>query len=61
MERFEEVLKEKRIIKQFNKKGNQLIHHFSPNGTNKSGRELCVYLYTLGHLWLYVIFEETLP
>lgn len=58
MERFEEVLKEKRIIKQFNKKGNQLIHHFSPNGTNKSGRELCVYLYTLGHLWLYVIFEE---
>ena len=58
MDRFEEVLKEKRIIKQFSKKGNQLIHPFSPNGTNKSSRELCVYLYTLGHLWLYIIFEE---
>ena len=47
MDRFEEVLKEKRIIKQFSKKGNQLIHPFSPNGTNKCSRELGVYLYTL--------------
>ena len=58
MNKLEEILKESRTIKQFEKKGNQLIHPFSPNGINKTSKMLNVNLYTLGHLWLYIIFEE---
>ena len=58
MNKLEEVLKESRIIKQFSKKGNQLVHPFSQAGINKSSSMLYVNLYTLGHLWLYMILEE---
>ena len=58
MNKQEELLKERRIIKQFSKKGNQLVHPFSPTGINKSSSMLHVNLYTLGHLWLYTILEE---
>ena len=58
MKKIDEVLKENRTIKQFRKKGNLLVHPLSPNGINKASSELQVYLYTLGHLWLYIIFEE---
>ena len=58
MDKLDEVLKESRTIKQFRKKGSLLVHPLSPNGINKASSELQVYLYTLGHLWLYIIFEE---
>ncbi|MBD5499432.1 MAG: hypothetical protein HDR11_17075 [Lachnospiraceae bacterium] len=58
MDKLDEVLKESRTIKQFRKKGNLLVHPLSPNGINKASSELQVCLYTLGHLWLYIIFEE---
>lgn len=58
MNKLEEVLKESRTIKQFSKKGNQLVHPFSPTGINKSSSTLHVNLYTLGHLWLYIILDE---
>ncbi|MGP1404005.1 MAG: DUF5677 domain-containing protein [Catonella sp.] len=58
MDNLKDILKEKRVIKQFNKKGNQLVHPFSQNRNNTSSREIRVYLYTMGHLWLYTIFED---
>lgn len=58
MNSIDEVLKETRTIKQFEKRGNMLVHPFAPNGTSKNEYSLNVYLYTLGHLWLYTIFER---
>lgn len=58
MDNFEEILKEKRIIKQFKKNGNLLVHPFSAEETSKSSKSMDIYLYTLGHLWLYFIFEQ---
>lgn len=58
MNKIDDVLKETRIIQQFKKKGNMLVHPFAPNETSKCDVSLNVYLYTLGHLWLYTIFES---
>lgn len=58
MNNIKKILQESRTIKQFEKKGSMLVHPFAPNGMNKKDDFLNVYLYTLGHLWLYTIFEE---
>lgn len=58
MEHILDVLKEKRTIEQFSKKGNKLVHPFSPNGTPEGSKTIEISLYTLGHLWIYLLLEN---
>lgn len=53
-----DVLEEKRTIKQFSKRGDKLVHPFSPNGRSESSEAIEISLYTLGHLWIYLLLER---
>ena len=49
---------EKRIIKQFKKKRGELVHPFSSREMQVENMGMKISLYTLGHLWLYLLMEE---
>ena len=57
MDKLKDVFKEERIIKQFKKKKNKLVHPLFERET-KSTRTMEIGLLTLGHLWLYELVEE---
>lgn len=58
MDKFEDIFKEERIIKQFIKKKSELIHPLIPERGTKGADTIEIGLFTLGHLWLYELIEE---
>lgn len=58
MDKFKEVFKEDKIIKQFKKEKDKLVHPFQPEAKRKSTNSIEIELLTLGHLWLYKLVEE---
>lgn len=58
MDKLEDILKEERIIKQFKKKKNELVHPLFPDKKIKGDSNISIGLLTLGHLWLYKLVEE---
>lgn len=57
MDKINEIFKEEKIIKQFKKNKNMLIHPLS-RIEEYGSVQTDISLYTLGHLWLYLLFEE---
>ena len=58
MDNFEDIVKEDKIIKQFMKKKNKLVHPLVPVKASKSTEKIEIGLFTLGHLWLYELIKE---
>lgn len=58
MDKLKDAFKEERIIKQFQKKKNELVHPLFAEKKTKSTITIDIGLLTLGHLWLYKLVEE---